>query len=57
MDYLSAWHDQSLNWEYPPDPGPWSAEDYARFDNAANELLGLLRGELGEGFEVVYEPL
>ena len=20
---IDRWHDKSLNWDYPPDPGPW----------------------------------
>jgi hypothetical protein len=54
---MSAWHDRSLNWEYPRDPGPWSAEEYEQFAQAANEVLTVIRIELGEDFEVVYEPL
>lgn len=54
---MTAWHEGSLNWEYPPDPGPWPPEEYDRFEKAACELLAIVRTELGEEFEVVYEPL
>jgi len=54
---LSAWHDESLNWEYPPDPGPWTEEEYERFDAAARATLDRIRSELGTEFEVIYEPL
>jgi hypothetical protein len=54
---LSAWHDQSLNWDYPPEPGPWSGEECDRFDAAAHEILESIRSELGSEFEVVYERL
>jgi hypothetical protein len=54
---LSAWHDQSLNWDYPPDPGPWTAEESERFEAAAREVLERIRCELGDEFEVVYERL
>jgi hypothetical protein len=57
LQELSAWHDQSLNWDYPPDPGPWTAEEYERFDEAAREILEQIRSELGSEFEVVYEQL
>jgi hypothetical protein len=57
LEELSAWHDQSLNWDYPPLPGPWTPEEYERFDAAAHEILERIRSELGPEFEVVYEPL
>jgi hypothetical protein len=57
LDELSEWHDQSLNWAYPPDPGPWTAEEYMRFEQAAQELLVVIQSELGPTFEVVYTSL
>ncbi|HYH78759.1 MAG TPA: GyrI-like domain-containing protein [Longimicrobium sp.] len=55
LEQLGVWHDQSLNWEYPPDPGPWTPEEEARFHAAATEMLATLQAELGPEFEVVYE--
>jgi hypothetical protein len=57
LDELSVWHDQALNWDYPPDPGPWSPEEYERFDQAANELLMAVKDELGPEYEVRYVRL
>src|SRR5215207_3521401 len=57
LDELSRWHDQSLDWANPPDPGPWTAEEGARFNQAAKELRATIQAELGPGFEVVYQPL
>jgi len=57
LEELSARHDQSLNPEYPPDPGPWTADQHVQFDLDARELLGIIQQELGPEFEVVYEPL
>jgi hypothetical protein len=57
LEELSVWHDTALNWEYPPDPGPWTPEEEARFDRAADEALQAVRAELGADFEVVYRPL
>jgi len=57
LQELSAWHDGALNWDYPPDPGPWSAAERERFERAAGEVLSVLRAELGPEFEVVYEAL
>ena len=54
---LSAWHDRSLNRDYPPDPGPWTPQEAEAFDRAANELLGVVRAELGPTFQVIYVPL
>jgi hypothetical protein len=54
---LTEWHDTSLNWEYPPDPRPWPAEEFAKFDVAANEVLTKIQSELGSDFDVVYKPL
>ncbi len=54
---LSAWHDESLNWDYPPDPGPWSPDEAERFEQAAAETLSVVRSELGPEFDVVYVPL
>ena len=57
LDELGAWHDTSLNWEYPPDPGPWPPEEYERFEQAAIAVLECVRAELRVEFEVVYKPL
>ncbi|OAI47982.1 hypothetical protein AYO44_08275 [Planctomycetaceae bacterium SCGC AG-212-F19] len=54
---MTTWHDGSLNWEYPPDAGLWTAEEYDRFQKAASEILALIREELGADFEVVYKQL
>jgi len=57
LERLSVWHDTSLNWEYPPDPGPWSADDEARFEAEAARALDAVRAELGPDYEVVYVPM
>jgi hypothetical protein len=54
LEALSAWHGTALNRAYPPDPGPWSEEEQARFDAAADEVLRTIRRELGPEYEVVY---
>src|SRR5271163_5028489 len=50
---LCDWHDQSLNRDYPPDPGPWRQDECDRFNAAARDLLERIRRELGEEFEVI----
>lgn len=57
LDDLSRLHDVALNWEYPPDPGPWSREEYAAFEDAVCQVLPLLREELGADFSVRYDRL
>jgi hypothetical protein len=54
---MTAWHDPSLNWEYPPDPGPWDAHGYERFDATAAAMREHLQQELGDRFAIVYERL
>jgi hypothetical protein len=57
LSVMTRWHDTALNWEYPPDPGPWNAAEYTEFDDAAEALLAAIQEELGAEFEVVYERL
>jgi hypothetical protein len=52
---LADWHDTALNWEYPPDPGPWRQEECDRFNLASRELLATMRQELGAAFDLVDE--
>ena len=49
---LSHWYDTSLNWEYPPHPGPWTPDEAERFGEAASILLQVVRRDLGTGYEV-----
>jgi hypothetical protein len=57
LEELTAWHDTALNWDYPPDPGSWSPEEYELFERAALGILDEIRSELGSDFEVVYDRL
>ena len=54
---ITAWHDLSLNWEYPPDPGPWNAHEYERFEVTALAMRDHLQSELGDGFFIEYKRL
>ncbi|MFF3113995.1 hypothetical protein ACFVSN_33005 [Kitasatospora sp. NPDC057904] len=49
---LSDWFQSSIDWDYPPDPSPWPAEEKARFNARARAALDALRRELGAGWEV-----
>jgi hypothetical protein len=55
LEELSVWHDTSLDWDDPAGPGPWDADEYARFAQAAAEILERIRKELGPEFEVQYK--
>jgi hypothetical protein len=44
---LITWYDASLNWDYPPDPGPWREPECRAFNAAVRRVLGQLRTELG----------
>jgi len=57
LDELGAWHDRSLGWEDPAAPGPWTAEEAARFHAAAEEMRTVVADALGAEFEVIHEPL
>jgi hypothetical protein len=50
---LSRWHDTALNWEYPPDPGPWREDECKRFNQAVTELFETAIRELGDEFEIL----
>lgn len=52
---LTAWHDLSLNQDYPPDPSPWRQKECDLFNNASQQLLQTIRNELGPGYDVVDE--
>jgi hypothetical protein len=49
---VADWHDTSLNQAYPLDPGPWRQPECDRFNEAVKHLLGRIRAELGDRFEV-----
>lgn len=53
--HLCAWHDTSIDWDYPPGPSPWAAAERGRFNRAAQDFLSVLRGQLGDEFEVIDE--
>ena len=50
---------RSLNWEYPPDPGPWRQAECDAFNAAARDLYEVIANELGATFVVDFhqEPL
>ena len=53
---LGSWHDTALNWDYPPDPGPWRQDECERFRTTLECILEKVPGELGADYELVDEP-
>ena len=49
---LVADHDTSLNWDYPPDPGPWREPRCRAFNSAVRAAITRLRAELGPDWRV-----
>ncbi len=49
---LVAEYDTSLNWDYPPDPGPWREPQCRQFNLAVGQALARLRAELGSAWEI-----
>lgn len=52
---LIARFDGSIDWEYPPNPSPWSSAEQESFKAASRQLYAKLASELGAGFEIVDE--
>lgn len=42
-----------LDWDYPPNPSPWTPKQKKDFKNRANETYFKLLLELGDDFEVI----
>ncbi|NDY93572.1 hypothetical protein [Ideonella livida] len=58
LDHLIAWHDLSLDWDAPPQPGPdWSTAEARRFAHTAHRALQRLGHELpAERYQVRADP-
>lgn len=56
---LCAEYDTSVNWDYPPDPGPWRQDDCDRFNARVESALRRLRDELEPEWDIVeeFEPV
>jgi hypothetical protein len=49
---LCEWYQSSIDWDYPPNPSPWPAEERERFRQRSDAALDTLRRELGDGWVV-----
>jgi hypothetical protein len=52
---LIAWYDTSMNWDYPPDPGPWREPECVAFNQSVNIAVAQLRRELGPDWVISNE--
>lgn len=57
LQNLTDLHDGALNWDYPPDPSPWSKQQFENFESRALEMLDKLKAELGAEYEIQYKVL
>lgn len=55
IDRLCNCFDTSLNWNSPSDPGPWTAEETNRFNQASEQLFKTIKFELGVDYELINE--
>ena len=56
LEALSLWHDTALDWDDPGGPSPWTADEGARFDAAAEAMRADLERAFGPGTRVRYVP-
>ncbi|GAA2690435.1 hypothetical protein [Streptomyces lunalinharesii] len=52
INSLVARYDTSLNWDYPPDPGPWRESECRQFNEEVSQILDRLRDELGPTWQI-----
>ena len=55
--YIMSWYDTCIDWDYPPDPSPWSEQERVCFNRAALELYEELCKNLGVEFSIKNEFL
>ncbi len=53
LERLCEWYQSSLDWDYPPDPSPWSEEQWELFMQQTEAALETLRRELGDSWVIV----
>lgn len=55
IESLIERYDTSIDWDYPPDPTPWTEEECREFNKAAHEMMTQLAAELAPDHEVLNE--
>lgn len=51
---IGEWYQTALNWEYPPNPGPWRQTECDRFRQTVRILFDDLARELGSDYRLEY---
>ena len=54
LEKMADEYQSSLNWDYPPDPSPWSKEKKNEFMIRAKTAYDKLTKELGSNYEVEF---
>jgi hypothetical protein len=52
LERLATRFDTSLNWDYPPHPGPWREAECRQFNQAVHQALDRLRTGLGPAWQI-----
>jgi len=52
---LSDWHDESLNWEYPPNPSVWRQEECDRFNQSVQVFFAQAQHELEGQYTLIWQ--
>jgi hypothetical protein len=55
LDALDTEYQTALDWDYPPDPSPWTKEQAIDFKKRVDAAFIRLVKELGSEFEVMYK--
>lgn len=55
LNILEEEYTTYLDWDYPPNPSPWTIEHKTDFINRATVVYTKLKSELGSDFEIVNE--
>lgn len=55
IEQLTKEYDTYLNWDYPPDPSPWSEEHKQDFITRSEKIYEQLCSELGDDYTVINE--
>jgi hypothetical protein len=55
LNELMGEFETSIDWDYPPNPSPWTTEQRIDFLNRATAAYERLKTELGEDYEVINE--
>lgn len=50
---MSVRWQESLDWDAPADPSPWSEDDFAMFFKDSESLFQQIRAELDDEFELI----